>query len=110
MTSPIAGTSPTPATTTSSTPTGFASLGAQDFIKMLSAQLQNQDPSKPTDNSAMVAQLAQFTSLSATTAMGSTLTQISGKLDSVIGELGKLGVIATTPAGTSTTGSPTTTA
>ena len=103
--------SATNATTTSAAApkTGFASLGAGDFIKMLSAQLQNQDPTKPTDNTAMVAQLAQFTSLSAQTSMGSTLTQIAGKLDTMISELGQ--VIAATPkaaaAGSSATTTPT---
>ena len=87
--------------------TGFASLGAGDFIKMLSAQLQNQDPTKPADNTAMVAQLAQFTSLSATTSMGSTLTQIAGKLDTMIGELGQ---VLRAPAASASTTSPTTTA
>lgn len=33
------------------------------FTKMLVAQLQNQDPMSPQDNQAMVAQLAQFSSL-----------------------------------------------
>lgn len=96
--------------TSSAAPTGFAALGAGDFIKMLAAQLSNQDPSKPTDNTAMVAQLAQFTSLSATTSMGSTLTQIAGKLDTMISELGQ--VIAAPAAGTgrSSTTATTTTA
>ena len=96
---------PTAAASAATPKTGLAGLGAGDFIKMLSAQLQNQDPTKPTDNSAMVAQLAQFTTLSATTSMGSTLTQIAGKLDTMISELSQ--VIAakpiTPPAGTSTT-------
>ncbi len=86
--------------------TGFASLGAGDFIKMLSAQLQNQDPTKPTDNTAMVAQLAQFTSLSATTSMGSTLTQIAGKLDTMISELGQV-IAASPPASVTPTTTPT---
>ena len=96
------------ATSGAATPkTGFASLGAGDFIKMLSAQLQNQDPTKPTDNTAMVAQLAQFTSLSATTSMGSTLTQIAGKLDTMISELGQ--VIAASPPASASAGNTTTT-
>jgi flagellar basal-body rod modification protein FlgD len=89
--------------------TGFASLGAGDFIKMLSAQLQNQDPTKPTDNSAMVAQLAQFTSLSATTSMGSTLTQIAGKLDTMISELGQVIAAGPPAAGNGTSTGATTT-
>ena len=92
----------TASTTAATAPkTGFASLGAGDFIKMLSAQLQNQDPTKPTDNTAMVAQLAQFTSLSATTSMGSTLTQIAGKLDTMISELGR--VLTPTPPASANT-------
>ena len=100
--------SATPAATSAGAPkTGFASLGAGDFIKMLSAQLQNQDPTKPADNTAMVAQLAQFTSLSVSTSMGSTLTQIAGKLDTMISELGQ--VIAASPPAAASAGTSTTT-
>ncbi|WP_295635635.1 flagellar hook capping FlgD N-terminal domain-containing protein [Novosphingobium sp.] len=109
MTTAVSATSSaSPATTAAAPKTGFASLGAGDFIKMLSAQLQNQDPTKPSDNTAMVAQLAQFTSLSATTSMGSTLTQIAGKLDTMISELGQ--VIAASPpaAGPAANSTPTT--
>ena len=105
MTSAVSATST--ATSAATPKSGFASLGAGDFIKMLSAQLQNQDPTKPADNTAMVAQLAQFTSLSATTSMGSTLTQIAGKLDTMIGELGQ---VLRAPAASASTTSPTTTA
>jgi flagellar basal-body rod modification protein FlgD len=40
-------------------------LGQQDFLKLLMAQLGSQDPLSPTDNTAFVAQLAQFSSLEA---------------------------------------------
>jgi flagellar basal-body rod modification protein FlgD len=40
-----------------------ASADKDAFTKMLVAQLQNQDPMAPQDNQAMVAQLAQFSSL-----------------------------------------------
>lgn len=39
------------------------SLGKDEFMKMLITQMQNQDPTKPMDNSQMTAQLAQFSSL-----------------------------------------------
>jgi flagellar basal-body rod modification protein FlgD len=38
-------------------------LGKDEFMKMLVAQMKNQDPTKPMDNSQMTAQLAQFSAL-----------------------------------------------
>ncbi len=59
----------------------FGSLGANDFIKLLTAQLRNQDPTAPVDNSQMIAQLAQFSSLSAANSSADTLKAIEAKLD-----------------------------
>jgi flagellar basal-body rod modification protein FlgD len=47
------------------TPTN-ASLGQSDFLKILMTQLQFQDPMKPMDNQAFLAQMAQFTTLEMT--------------------------------------------
>ena len=53
-----------------------ASTGAsqQDFLKLFTTQLQNQNPLDPTKNEAFVAQLAQFSQLEATTNMATQLT------------------------------------
>ena len=39
------------------------SLGQEDFLKILVAQMANQDPLEPTGNAEFLAQMAQFTML-----------------------------------------------
>jgi flagellar basal-body rod modification protein FlgD len=48
---------------TTASATGSSKLGKDQFLKLLLAQLQNQDPTAPTDNQQMIAQLAQFSSV-----------------------------------------------
>jgi len=43
--------------------TASKTLGEADFLTLLTAQLQNQDPTQPMDNTAFVSELAQFSSL-----------------------------------------------
>lgn len=85
--------SPTPAAQTTldrlNTPSrlkgnGLETLDQGDFLRLLTTQLTFQDPLEPTDNQAMLAQMAQFSSLAATTTSGATLEQISAKLDRLI--------------------------
>ncbi len=44
-------------------------LGQEDFLELLSVQLQNQDPLSPMDDTAFIAQMAQFSALSQTSAL-----------------------------------------
>lgn len=39
-------------------------LGQQDFLKLMTAQLQNQDPFSPMENGEFIAQMAQFSTVS----------------------------------------------
>ena len=47
-------------------PGAASSIGLQDFVRVLTTQLTYQDPLKPMDNQAFMAQLAQFTTLGQT--------------------------------------------
>ena len=68
---------PAPAASTS---TGKTTLGQSDFLKLMTAQLQNQDPFSPVDNTQMVAQMAQFSSVAGISQMNTTLNGIATKL------------------------------
>lgn len=59
---------------------GKTTLGQADFLKLMTAQMKNQDPFNPVDNTQMVAQMAQFSSLAGITEMSSTLKAIADKL------------------------------
>jgi flagellar basal-body rod modification protein FlgD len=67
-------------TTSAPTTSGSTTLGQADFLKLMTAQLNNQDPFAPVDNTQMVAQMAQFSSLAGITDMNTTLKAISDKL------------------------------
>ncbi|MGC4092254.1 MAG: flagellar hook capping FlgD N-terminal domain-containing protein [Polyangiaceae bacterium] len=58
---------------------GNSQLGKDSFLKLLVAQLRHQDPLKPQDDSAFVAQLAQFSSLEQTMGINSRLDMLSAQ-------------------------------
>jgi len=57
-----------------------ASLSVNDFLTLLTAQLQNQDPTQPLDPSTFVTQLAQFGTVSGVDAMQNSLSSLSSTL------------------------------
>ena len=68
------------ASSTTTTSTSNA-LSRDAFLNLLVCQLQNQDPMSPTDNSQMIAQLAQFSSLEQMTNLNSSFTTLSDNIN-----------------------------
>lgn len=58
-------------------------LGQDDFLKLLAAQFQQQDPMKPMEDTAFIAQMAQFTALDQSKSMLKQMTQLSSNQDIV---------------------------
>jgi flagellar basal-body rod modification protein FlgD len=88
--------------------TANSRLGKQDFLKLLMAQMQNQDPMKPMDDKQMIAQMAQFSALEATQSLQATI-QASNNVQTVAQAGGLIGkyVQSTLADGTSTFGAVT---
>ena len=63
----------------STNPTGtnaFDSLNVQDFINMLVAELQNQDPTQPVDNSEILNEVSQIRSIESNDQLTTTLQSV----------------------------------
>ena len=56
---------------------GSSELGKDEFLKLLVCQLSNQDPLNPQEDTAFIAQLAQFSALEQMTNMNQTLMNTS---------------------------------
>jgi flagellar basal-body rod modification protein FlgD len=58
-----------------------SSLGQEDFLKLMTTQLQNQDPFAPMDNGDFIAQMAQFSTVTGITEINNNLTNLGSKLE-----------------------------
>ena len=55
-------------------------LGQEEFLTLMTTQLQNQDPFAPMENTDMIAQMAQFSMVTGQTEMNESIKAISGQL------------------------------
>lgn len=55
-------------------------LGQEDFLKLLVAQLKNQDPNNPADNGEFLGQIAQFSMVDGIDELGTSFDGMAGSL------------------------------
>jgi flagellar basal-body rod modification protein FlgD len=57
-------------------------LGGTDFLTLMLAQLQNQDPTSPVDSNTFLTQLAQLSEVQGITSLNTSFSALSGSLSS----------------------------
>ena len=72
------------ATTSTTAAKSNTALDQSDFLRLMTEQLKNQDPTKPVDNSEYVTQLAQLSTVTGITETNAGLKTIADKLDALI--------------------------
>ena len=55
-------------------------LGQEEFLTLMTAQLQNQDPMEPMDNGDFIAQMAQFSTVTGITYMANSMKAMADEL------------------------------
>jgi flagellar basal-body rod modification protein FlgD len=92
-------------TTTTKTADGSQILGKDDFLKLMVAQMKNQDPMNPADDKDNIAQMAQFSSLEQITNLANATQDLANRM-SMTQNVGLLGhsVTYTGTDGTTATG------
>ena len=89
-TSPVAATLDDLKPKTTATSTDKNALGKDDFLKLMVAQMKNQDPMNPSDDKDNIAQMAQFSSLEQITNLANATQELANRL-SLTQNVGLLG-------------------
>ena len=55
-------------------------LGQEDFLMLMTTQLQNQDPFSPMENAEFIAQMAQFSTVSGINQLNTTLESVNDRM------------------------------
>ena len=81
----------TPTTTSSSSAQSTNGMGKDTFMKLLVAQMANQNPMEPTDDKEMIAQMTQFSTLEQITNMAaeSSRSATAGQMSQAVNLLGR---------------------
>ena len=74
-------------TSVSTAAASSTSLTSDDFITLLCAELEHQDPTEPVDNAQMVDQMTQYSQLE-------QLTEMNEKMDSLTDSINSLGAVS----------------
>jgi len=67
---------------TSQATTKSEKLGQEDFLKLMTVQVQNQDPLKPMENTEFFSQIAQFSTVSGIEALQGSFSDLATQLTS----------------------------
>ncbi len=73
-----------PAARPATPPVARQTVNQTDFLRLLTQQLKNQDPTAPVDNAQFVAQLAQFSTVSGIADLNVNVKALGDKLDALI--------------------------
>ena len=78
---PTSGASASSATSTSSSSTtGVGGLTMNDFLTLMTAQLQNQDPLNPTDSNQFLSQLSELSTVEGISQLNTSMTTLSNSM------------------------------
>ena len=76
------GTGTSSGSSTANSASSLGTLGGTDFITLMLAQLQNQDPTSPVDSNTFLTQLAQLSEVQGITSLNTNFSTLSSSLTS----------------------------